>query len=354
MKKIYVLFVLILSLGSFLFGCGANEESAKSNASAKLKIYTTIFPLEDFAKKIGGDHVEVVSVFPPGVDAHTFEPTAKTMVDIAKADGFIYSGAGIEGFVEAAIDALKNENVKMVKAAEGIELVSLGDHAHDDNDSESESGHDDHAHDDNGSESESGHDDHAHDEHDSTGQEEGHDSHNHGDLDPHVWLDPTLALQLADTILHALEELKPEAKEEFEENFDTLKQQLEELDQKFKEAVEHAPKKEILVAHAAYGYWETRYGIEQISVTGLSPTNEPSQKDLRTIIETAKNHNIKYVIFEQNVSTKVAEIVRNEINAEALTLHNLEALSDENVKNSEDYFSLMERNIETLKIALSQ
>jgi zinc transport system substrate-binding protein len=334
--KITVLLILLLSFSSFLFGCGVkvdpgNEEQTMSEKTKKLIIYTTIFPIEDFTRKIGGNHVDVQSVFPPGVDAHTFEPTAKTMVDIAEADAFIYSGAGVEGFVESTIEALKNEDVRWVKASEGIELASLNNAFHNDDHDSSETGHDDH-------------EDH-----------EDEDEHKvHGEVDPHVWFDPILSIQLADNILSSLQELKPGAAEEFAKNHNELKNQLEQLDQEFKEIVKSSVRSEILVSHAAYGYWESRYGIHQISVTGLSPTNEPSQKDLQHIIETAKEHNLKYVLFEQNVSLKVAEMVRKELKAEALTLHNLEAITDEDLKNNEDYFSLMKRNIDTLKIALSK
>jgi zinc transport system substrate-binding protein len=357
MKLQHILLVLLLSLSSFLVGCTAKEETTKeetkteSTATEKLKIYTTIFPLEDFAKKIGGEHVDVVGMLPAGGDGHTFEPTAKTMVEIAEADAFIYTGAGIEGFAEAATEALENEKVKIVKAAEGIELVSLEEHS-----DESEAGNEEHkdeaSHDE--QEGEAGHDEHeGESSHDEDEGDSGHDEEEHGDFDPHVWLDPILAIQLAENILHVLEELKPEVKADFEKNFNELKQGLEELDDEFKELVEGAAKKEILVAHAAYGYWESRYGIEQISVTGLSPTNEPSQQSMKNIIETAKQHEIEYVIFEQNVSTKIAEIVRNEIKAEALTLHNLETITEEESKNNEDYFSMMRRNLETLKTALN-
>ncbi|MDX5475495.1 MAG: zinc ABC transporter substrate-binding protein [Bacillaceae bacterium] len=318
MKLKATLSILLLLLFTFLVGCN-NEQQASEEEKEKLKIYTTIFPLEDFAKKIGGEHVDVESVYPPGADAHTYEPTTRTMSNIATADAFIYSGVGFEGFADKAHDVLKNEKVKIVAAAAGIDLL---DYNHDDHD---------HKHED---------DDQEHD-------------HDHGDEDPHVWIDPVLAIQLAETIKDALVELKPDAKEDFETNFATLKQDLESLHQEFEDMVNNASTNKILVNHAAFGYWEERYGIKQISVTGLSPTQEPSQRQLVDIVNTAKENNIKYVIFDQNITGNIAEIVRNEIGAEALILHNLEAVTQEDIDNNEDYFSLMKRNIETLKKALN-
>ncbi|MCM3164602.1 metal ABC transporter solute-binding protein, Zn/Mn family [Metabacillus litoralis] len=355
MKKHTLLMSSFLLLSSLLIGCNASNEEGQSanetNTEDTLKIYTTIYPLEDFAKKIGGDLVEVENILPPGVDAHTYEPTTKAMVEIAEADGFIYTGVGFESFTEKVQKSLKSEDVAFINAGEGIEYIE----GHEEEATHDESAHaeDEAAHD----ETEHAEDEAAHDETEHAEDEAAHDetehAHDHGDQDPHVWIDPIHSITLAENIKDALIELNPEGKQTFEDNFQALKTQLEDLDQSFKEVISNAEKKEILVSHAAYGYWENRYGIEQISVLGLSPTEEPSQKELQTIIETAKEHEINYIIFETNVTSNVTDIVQAEIGAEALTLSNLESITEEDVKNNEDYFSIMERNLETLKTALS-
>ncbi|MEK5442275.1 metal ABC transporter solute-binding protein, Zn/Mn family [Fredinandcohnia sp. FSL W7-1320] len=346
-------FVLLAT--TFLFGCvqenktGIIEAKNTPTPSERLKIYTTVFPLQDFTEKIGGEHVEVLSVFPTGADAHTFEPTPKTMVRIAEADALIYVGAGVEGFIDAAIKTFENEKVQLVKATQNMELSKAQEEYELLNDEEiTETEHDHHQFDSNIEKSNS-HDEHEVQVDSDTGTE---DHHHHGDVDPHVWLDPLLARELAENILHILEELKPEAKKDFEKHFDGLVKNLHLLDQEFMEVVNESSRKEIVVSHAAYGYWESRYGIKQISVSGLSPTNEPTQKDLTRIINLAKEHNIKFVLFEQNLTSKVSEMVKNEINAEALTLHNLESATEEDIKNNADYFSIMRQNLETLKTAL--
>ncbi|WP_010195233.1 metal ABC transporter solute-binding protein, Zn/Mn family [Bacillus sp. m3-13] len=384
MKTKSIFIAMMLVVFTFLVGC--NSDNKASDGSEKLTVYTTIFPLEDFTKKIGGDHVDVKSVFPAGADAHTFEPSTKTMSEMASADAFIYSGVGAEGFADKAKGVLENEDVTIVAAGDGIELRGEEDsheeehnHEHEEEAHEEEHDHEheeeaheeehDHEHEEEAHEEEHDHEheeeahedehDHEHEEeaheeeHDHEHEEEGHEEHDHADGDPHVWLDPTLSITLAENVKNALVELKPEAKEDFEANFETLKTDLEKLDAEFKETVDSGKTNKILVSHAAYGYWENRYGLEQISVTGLSPTQEPSQKQLTEIINTAKENEIKYVIFDQNISGKIAEVVKNEIKAEALVLHNLEAATEEDVENEEDYFSLMRQNIETLKKALN-
>ncbi|MEH7385420.1 zinc ABC transporter substrate-binding protein [Bacillus sp. JJ1521] len=350
MKTKYLFAFLLLFTSTLLFGCttekktNTNEVIDSSTSSDQLKIFTTVYPLQDFTEKIGGDHVDVVGVFPIGADAHTFEPTSKTMVEIAEADALLYVGAGVEGFITAASKALQDEKVQLVKTIDGIELANI-EHS----DDEAETEHSEQHSDENSDESHS-HDTHQDHDDSQLGTE---DHHHHGDVDPHVWLDPVLAIELAENVLHTLEQLKPEAKEEFEKNFNELRANLLELDQEFKSVIDQSPHKEILVSHSAYGYWESRYGIQQISVSGLSPTNEPTQKALKNIINTAKEHNIKFVIFDQNLTSKIAEMVKKEINAEALTLHNLESATAEDIKNGADYFSIMRQNLDTLKKALN-
>lgn len=335
MKTKYIFLAIILILSTILTACGGKEEQQTSNdingdieEKGVLQVYTTIFPLMDFAKKIGGEHTEVKNLVPVGADAHSFEPTPKTMVDVSNADLYIYNGAGIEGFADAVVAVLKTGTVKIIKATEGIDLIGFD---HDDEDDEDSGREND----------EQGHED----------DEEGHDDQ-YGEGDPHVWLDPIRSIELAENIKNALVELMPEAAADFESNFAVLKQQLEGLDEKFKAMVDEVSRDTIIVSHAGYGYWTDRYNIKQVGISGISPTNEPSIRQLTEIIEYAEAQNINYVMFEQNIPTNIAETVRSQVGAEDLRLHNLEVLVQDDIENNEDYFSLMEKNIEQIRIAL--
>ncbi|WP_246521264.1 metal ABC transporter solute-binding protein, Zn/Mn family [Ornithinibacillus massiliensis] len=331
MKNIWLL-TSFIGLLLLLAACNTNDENASSAAGVQntddtLTIFTSIYPLEDFAKKIGGEHVQVNTLIPPGADSHTFEPTSKDILDIAKADAFIFNGLGMESYAEKVKETLKKEDVVFVEAAEGIEAIP---HDHEHHGEEASHDHDG--------------DDHQDSEHD--------DGHHHGDQDPHVWIDPYQAIVLAENIKNTLVDLKPDAREEFEENFETLKQDLEALDEEFHQLVDSKENPEMIVSHAAYGYWEKSYGIKSIPIAGLSSSQEPSQSELTKLIQVAKEKDLKYVIFEQNITPKVAKVIQDEIGAEALYLHNLSTLTDEDIESGEDYFSLMERNLETLDKAL--
>ena len=159
---------------------------------------------------------------------------------------------------------------------------------------------------------------------------------------------------MAATIKDELVKKMPEQSDYFEAQYKKLNEKLQTLDGKLADTIQNSKTNEMIVSHGAYGYWEKRYGLKQISVTGLTGADEPSQKDLENIVNTAKQHDLHYVVFEQNVSSKLTEIIQNEIGAKALKLHNLSVLTDADLKAGADYESIMNQNIETLQTALNK
>lgn len=318
-KKSLVLMVLIMTL--LISACGNKEDISKTGTKneGKLTVYTTVYPLQYFTERIGGDFVDVKSIYPAGADEHSFDPTQKDMIALSDADLFFYIGLGLEGFVESAQKTLKNEHVELAATAESISEERLEEGSHEDE----EEGHDEHGH-----------------------------EHEHGQFDPHVWISPVLSIDLAISIKEALISKMPDQKEAFEKNFDLLEDDLMELDERFKEMADKAETKTYFVSHAAFGYIANEYGLNQVAIAGLNSQSEPSQKQLAKIVEQAKEENVQYILFEQNVSSKLTEVVRKEIGAESLMLHNLGVLTEEDINNDETYFTLMEHNLHVFEQAL--
>ncbi len=302
---ITILFGLIIS------GCngGINKETKDDG---DLTVYTSIYPIHFIVEQIVGDVGDVHSIYPPGVDAHTYEPTTREMTRLAHGDAFVYLGAGMEGFSEKAKETLANEEIQFIDIADRADDLFISE-------------------------------DHEHD-----------GDHNHGDYDPHIWLDPIRMIQTAEIVTKELTALAPEHEETFQANLTTLEENLTHLHEQFEKTLDPKNNKQLLVAHAAYGYWEDRYGIEQIPISGLSTSDEPSQKELTQIVTQAKEKQFKYVIFEQTGTDKVADIIREQIQAEALHIHNLEALTEEDIKRKADYLSIMEENLDVLDQALEE
>lgn len=334
MKK-WFLFIPILAL--LLAACNSDDKSPTADSEKSvdtLSIYTTVYPLQYFAERIGGDYVDVASIYPAGANEHTFEPTQKDMMTLADSDIFFYIGLGLEGFVENAKKTLANEDVKLVPTAEGVTEeqlhISTG-HTH----AEEEQSNHDH--------------EHNEDEH----EDESHDDHAHTEHDAHVWLSPVISQQLALAIKDELVTALPEQEAVFNENYEALVADLNTLNKDFENMAAETKKKTFFVSHAAFGYIAGHYGLKQVPVAGLNSQSEPSQKELTSIVDLAKKENIEYIFFEQNVSSNLAQVIQKEIGAKTLTLHNLSVLTTEDIKNNEDYFTLMRKNIDVLKQALN-
>ncbi|MEK4521287.1 zinc ABC transporter substrate-binding protein [Psychrobacillus sp. FSL W7-1457] len=330
MKRLFLLCILTFIL--FIAACGKQEEATTAEGG-QLDIYTTVYPLQYFTERIGGNEVKVQSIYPPGANEHTFEPTQKDMIALADADLFFYIGLGLEGFVENAKKTLAEENVEMVAVIDGVpdSALEVNVDEHDHHDEEDSEAHD----------------------HASDTTEEGHEGHDHGDTDPHVWISPKISQDLALTVKNKLVKSSPENEKLFEENYQALVSELQQLDTDFEEMSHAASSKTFFVSHAAFGYLADTYGLEQIAIAGLNSQQEPSQKELTKIIDMAKEKNVEYILFEQNVNSKLTEVIQKEIGAESLVLHNLGVLSKEDIANEETYFTLMQKNLETLKTALN-
>ncbi|MMZ58590.1 High-affinity zinc uptake system binding-protein ZnuA precursor [compost metagenome] len=331
---IFNLLGIILIVMLFVTGCGKKEETnpnseqnqVEKTKDEKVLVYTSLFPIYDFTRKIGGEHVTVKSIVPTGAEPHDFEPSPKDMAELNRAKLFIYNGAGYETWIEKVTQNLDQAKTKPVDASQGVQLLDAA--------KEEEPS--------------------SHDEHDTEkGSAEKHED-DHGVYDPHIWLDPMRAKQQAENIRKALVEVDPTHKDEYQANYDKLATELASLDKEYKDAIGKAQKKEFVTSHRSFAYLAEHYGLEQIAVSGLSPSEEPSQRDLSNLIDTVKKHNIKYVGFEELVQSKVAQAVQRETGAEAIILNPIENVTKEQFAAGKTYIDLMKENLETLKKMLEE
>ncbi|MBM3934143.1 MAG: hypothetical protein FJ319_07560 [SAR202 cluster bacterium] len=178
------------------------------------------------------------------------------------------------------------------------------------------------------------------------------DGHGHGSLDPHVWLDPLKAIELVKVIRDALIARNPASAAAYTDNADLLIADLNALDSRFQTGLATCSKKQVATSHEAFGYMARRYGFEQMAVSGLSPEAEPSPRDLADLSSRIKKAGIQYVLVEPILSQRLAQTVAKEVNATLLPLHPIESVTLDESRSGETYFTLMDKNLTSLKQAL--
>ncbi|MBD2846744.1 zinc ABC transporter substrate-binding protein [Paenibacillus sp. IB182496] len=325
----------------------ATDSAATGNSADKLQIVASFYPMYNFASEVGGDHADVINLVPAGVEPHDWEPSAKDMAKLQEADVFVYNG-GVEGWVPQALESAPNADRLVVEASSGIELMEGSSHSHSHGEEEDHAHEEEHEHE----------DDHAHEDeqaHEDEHEADHADNHGHEDevQDPHVWLSPALAQLQVQAIADALAEADPEHAADYQRNAEQYIAELEQLDADFRNALEDAPRTEIVTQHSAFGYLAREYGLTQLPISGLSPDQEPSPARMAEIVELSHEHDVTTIFFETLVDPKIAETIASEIGAETAVLNPLEGLTQENLDNGEDYISVMRHNLEALQKALT-
>lgn len=317
MKRKAIIFIT-LSLILILSGCSKSINSSKKdnvNSHNKMKIYTTVFAFQSFTEQIGGKYVDVESIYPPGADLHSYEPTQKDMINIAKSDLFIYSSDGLDPVSAKITQSMENKNMKLALASDlnQKELIHSDDHDED-------------------------------------------EGHNHAETenDPHVWLDPVLDRIFAEKIKDKLIQKDPKHKSYYEKNYKKLDKDVANIDKKMQKITKSPKREKIIISHDSLGYLTHRYHFKQEGVNGMND-DEPSQKKILSIVKNIKNSKSPYVLYEQNITSKITDVIKKETDTQPLSFHNLAVLTKKEKDNqSITYQSLMKKDIESLDKALNQ
>lgn len=347
-RKVFITAAALLLMLIGLAGCGKGADSGGQIVEGKVNVVTSFYPIYEFATAIGGEQANVINLLPVGVEPHDWTPRSQDILSTSKAQLFLYNGAGLEGWVPNFLKGMGSDaKVLTMEVSQGIQLINAeGDDGH----NHGASGSEDHAHEgeEHAHEGEEHADEHATDEHADTATESVPSHH----IDPHTWVSPKSAKTMASNIKDAYIKVDPEHKNDYEARYSELAKKLDELDAKFTEALSKTSKKEIVVSHQAFGYLCRDYGLTQHAIMGLSPDAEPRAQDLVALTKLVKEEGIKYIFFEELVSDKLAKTLAGEAGVETLVLNPVEGLTKEQQKAGDNYFSLMEKNLQNLILAL--
>lgn len=310
--KRYIKIVLLIGAVLVFTACSnSGEKTNKKEAKDKLNIVTTFYPMYDFASNVVQDRGNVSMLIDGGVEPHDYEPSPKDMAKIQDADVFIYNSKEMETWVESVLKNIDTSKIKVIEASKGIEFLE-GSH------SEAEA------------------------------EDEKDDGHSHA-VDPHVWLDPVLAQKEVETISKEIISIDEKNKQSYEKNTNDFKEELEKLNQTFETNFKEAKNRKFVTQHMAFSYLANRYNLKQVPISGLSPDQEPTPKELKQIEDFVREQKIEVIYTESSASPKIAKTISDATGAELEVLNPMESVSKKDRENGENYVSIMTKNLEALK-----
>ena len=243
-----------------------SPSTGTAEAADRISVVVSIPPHAYFAERLGGEAVEVAVLLQPGQSPHTFDASARQIATLSEADLFFTVGLTFEQALVRKI-ANESEGPRIVDTRKGVPLMASAGHSHDA-----------------GSGTQS---DHA-----------------AGTPDPHSWLDPALVKIQVENIAAGLAAFAPDRSVEFEQNRDRLCRQLDSLDRSIGELLKPYRGRKIYVFHAAFGYFATRYGLEQVAVEVEG--KEPSARLLTALIEQMRRDSVTTLFVQPQFSRKTA------------------------------------------------
>ena len=288
----------------------------------KLQVITSIFPVADMARQVGGDDVAVTAIVPAGASPHTFEMKPSLVKTFASAKVFLIIGAGLEFWADQLVQST-GRKLKPVVLSDGMTLIRSTDPHH--NESAKESPH---------ASKKSPNAEHGHE----------HDSGN-----PHVWLDPYLAKIMINRIQETFSTVDPAHATAYETRARVYLAQIDALDREIADTVNQFTIRQVVSFHSSWDYFIARYGLTLTGVIEKSPGRNPTPREIADIVSKIRSFHIRAVFAEPQFSSKVADVIATEAGVKVMIL---DPLGGETLTGRNTYIGLMRYNLQIMKEAM--
>ncbi len=269
MKNIFSFTIILFISGFFLSVTCLAVETANKQPELPIPIYVSIGAHLDFCQQIGAERVSVNLALTPGKSPATYAPSPQEVQLLSQARLYFKVGLPFEAALLAKLKALPHAP-EIIDTQAGITLQPMQNDF-----------------------------------------PEFKHAHRHTGLDPHTWLDPKLALQQATTIYTVLSRIDPAGKRIYTNNYNSLKNKLQSLDDELKSSFAPFANRTIFVYHPAFGYFARAFGLHQVAIEIAG--KKPKAKELANFIKTARSENIAALFvqpqFDQHSADKIAQVV---------------------------------------------
>ena len=336
----------------------ASGSETRQATSPSVSVVTTTNIMADWARNVGGDNVDVFSLVPVGADPHTFQPGAKDVARVARADLVLSVGLSLEGaWLKDLLENAARDESAIVEMGEIVNPIEFAQGHADEVDLLEEISHVVHEVEEGEISAEEGIEElkellaegeeelpdmvletiakvddgqmaagdaiEAIEGLTSEGEDE-HMDHGHGLEDPHFWFDPLRAKLVVNDIAARLSVIDPDRSSTYTANAAAYNARLDELHSWTEEQVATVPEdgRLLVTSHDSFGYFANLYGFEVVGVV-LSVTTdvEPSAGDLVDLVHEVEENNVPAVFGETTVSERLAKAVASESGAELVRLY---------------------------------
>lgn len=316
---IYVTIAIVMIVGTLVSCAKSSDDTFNPADKVKLNVVATIFPQYDFLRQIGGDNINLKMLLKPGAESHSFEPTPHDIKNIENSDLFVYVGGDSDSWIDDILDSVNTKKTTVVslmdcvstKEEESVEgMMPDGDDA------------------------------------DTSGEPE---------YDEHVWTSPKNAEAIVQKLSDKLCSLDPKHAGEYQENTKKYLSKLEKLDQEFRDIVNNAKRKEIIVGDRfPFRYFADEYGLNYFAAfPGCSTDTEASADTMAFLIDKVKEDKIPVVFHIELSNQQVCNAICEQTGAKSELLNAVHNISADDYASGVTYINLMEHNVEVLKEALN-
>jgi zinc/manganese transport system substrate-binding protein len=284
-------------------------------SAQQLKVVASFSIIADFARNVGGNRVDIITLVGPDGDAHVYEPKPADAGAMAKADVILVNGLHFEGFLERLVKA-SGARAPVIELAEGVETIAM---------KEPGNGHS-----------------HSH-------------SHSHdGEVDPHAFQSIGNARLYVGNIAKAFCAADTEGCPVYEANADVYRGELENLEREVMDMIGSIPeqKRTIISSHDAFGYFEHEYGLTFRAPEGISTDADPSAADVARLINDVRREEASAIFIENITNPRLIEQIAKETGLQVGGALYSDALSDSNGP-APTYIDMMRHNITVIRNAIT-
>ena len=247
-------------------GCRQSNRQNQSD-SGKPEVLTTFTVLADLARNVAGDRLTVQSIVKPGSEIHGYQPTPSDIERASQADLIVENGLGLE--LWARKFTANAGNIPSVTLSEGMDPLLIEEDAY------------------------------------------------AGKPNPHAWMSPQRTMAYVDQLEQAFRRLDPAGAEQFSANAAAYKQQLQDLDDELRSALDAIPaERRVLVScEGAFTYLARDYGLDEAYLWPVNAESQVTPKRMARLINTVRDRQIPAIFCESTVSDKAQRQVAAESGA---------------------------------------